>query len=78
MAKSQSVWNVKARQGLTIGTASESGIDARAKRRLSLAAVPTLAVGYIEGEDDPVALLEDRAALAYLFDDAHILVAWTG
>ena len=63
-------------RGLTVGTAGESRIDACAKRRLSLAAVPTLAVGNVEGEDDPVALLEDRDALAHLFDDAHVLVAF--
>lgn len=53
----------------------EAGVDAGAEGGFALFAVAAAAVGDVEGEDDPVALLEEGDAAADLDDDAHVFMS---
>lgn len=65
---------IRAHGYVAVCSACEAGVDAGAEGGFALFAVAAAAVGYVEGEDDSVALFEEGDAAADLDDDAHVFV----
>ena len=67
---------IRSHANIAVRAACEAGVDACAEGGFAFFAVAAATVGYVEGEDDSVALFEQGDAAADLDDDAHVFVTW--